>query len=374
MKKFLFSIAFLGFIAVSTTAQNSTDSNSTNPENKNSYEIENSEEGALSDFLSQILQEQHSQAVTHRSGLAVGFISTIHGSFDGVQVGFINTVTNDARGTQVGFINTVAGGFNGAQVSFINTAANDTRGTQVGFINTVRGGFSGAQVSFINTATNDTKGAQVGFINTVRGEVDGAQIGFINTATGEVDAQIGFINTARKLNGLQLGFINYADTVESGGVPIGFLSIVRRGGYKAIEYSASEFHLVNIGLKLGVERFYTTIFVAYNPFEESRSKSFATGVGFGTIVPINDSFFFNPEINYLSSISRNNRQLTSFVPYFGYKFSDCFSITVAPSLTWSQNHNGNVDLLEPMFHLANFEINDKNALVIGARLSARWRF
>ena len=417
MKKFLFTIAFLGLLAVNATAQNSN-------------ETENQETGGLSDFLSQVLQEQHAQTVSHRQGVAVGFISTVHGTFDGAQVSFINTITNDAKGAQVGFINTTRGSYNGGQVGFINsvtssvrgaqvgyvnTAAGDVNGAQVGFVNTAIGEVSGAQVGFVNTATKDVDGFQVGFVNTTIGEVSGAQVGFVNTATkdvdglqvgfvntavgdcnaqigfvnvatgdvngqvgfvnitaGEVDAQIGFVNTARKLNGLQLGFVNFADTIENG-VSIGFLSIVRQGGFRAVEVGISEFHLVNVGFKLGVERFYTTFSISYNPFEDYRSKSFATGFGFGTIVPINDSFFFNPEIIGSTSWSRNTRNLTSFVPHFGYNLGNHFSVTLAPSVTWSRSPR-NMDLLEPIFYVANFEIDDRNAIVVGARLNLRVRF
>jgi hypothetical protein len=355
MKKIVFIIAILGIIAVNVSAQNPTDSTN----------------NAVSDFLSQVIQEQNSNAY-NRSGWTVGFVNTMRDSFNGAQIGFLNTVTDNARGGQVGFVNTVAGSFNGGQVAFLNTATNDTKGAQVGFVNTVRGDFDGGQVGFINTATSDVDGAQVGFINTAAGGVDGAQIGFVNTTAGNADGtQIGFVNIARKLNGLQLGFVNFTDEAESG-VPIGFLSIVRRGGYRAVELSVSEFHLMNVGFKIGVERFYTTFSVGYNPFEEQNSNRFATGIGAGTIIPMGDSFFFNPEMTGSTSLGRNNRNSTSFVPYFGYNFSDRFSITVAPSVTWS-NSPRNTDLLEPIFSIANFEIDDRNEIVIGARISVRWR-
>ena len=387
MKKFLFTIAFLGLLTVNATAQNSN-------------ETENQETGGLSDFLSQVLQEQHAQTVSHRQGVAVGFISTVHGTFDGAQVSFINTITNDAKGAQVGFINTTRGSYNGGQVGFINSVTSSVRGAQVGYVNTAAGDVNGAQVGFVNTAIGEVSGAQVGFVNTATKDVDGLQVGFVNTAVGdcnaqigfvnvatgdvngqvgfvnitagEVDAQIGFVNTARKLNGLQLGFVNFADTIENG-VSIGFLSIVRQGGFRAVEVGISEFHLVNVGFKLGVERFYTTFSISYNPFEDYRSKSFATGFGFGTIVPINDSFFFNPEIIGSTSWSRNTRNLTSFVPHFGYNLGNHFSVTLAPSVTWSRSPR-NMDLLEPIFYVANFEIDDRNAIVVGARLNLRVRF
>lgn len=102
------------------------------------------------------------------------------------------------------------------------------------------------------------------------------------------------------------------------------------------------------------------------------SNRFAAGAGFGTIVPIDDSFFFNPEISGLSSLESNSRNLTSFVPYFGYNFSERFSITAAPSVTWS-NTPRDTDLLEPIFSISNFEIDGRDEIIVGARVSVRWR-
>ena len=61
MKKLLFSIAFLGLIAVNATAQHSAEAVSTNPENEIQVETENAEEGVLSDFLSQVMREHYAQ-------------------------------------------------------------------------------------------------------------------------------------------------------------------------------------------------------------------------------------------------------------------------------------------------------------------------
>ena len=52
MKRLLFSIAFLGFVAVSMAAQDS----------ENYLSSENPENGGLSDFLSQVIREQHAHA------------------------------------------------------------------------------------------------------------------------------------------------------------------------------------------------------------------------------------------------------------------------------------------------------------------------
>jgi len=305
----------------------------------------------------------------------IGFINTNVGEFSSGQIGFINSVSSNTVGAQVGFINTIRGNLVGAQVGFVNTVSANESGCQ---INTSAGNVLGLQLGFVNTAKKDVSGMQAGFVNTALNEVEGAQIGFVNTAVnGNYGPQIGFVNITRRLNGFQLGFVNIVDTLERG-VPIGFLSIVRNGGFRAVEVGVSEFHLVNAGFKIGVEQFYTTFIAAYNPFADTRSSQTAFGLGIGSIIPINDSFFFNPEIISLTTINknmRNSRRLTSFVPYFGYDINPQFSIVAAPTLTWSQREaNGQLDFLEPLFSLAHFELNCRHELVIGARVSARWRF
>ena len=272
------------------------------------------------------------------------FVNVVNEDFKFPLVGFVNIAKGDHKSPQIGFVNVNSGSFTGLQTGFINMVGDSLNGAQIGFVNTVIKGTNGAQISFVNNAINDVHGLQLGFVNI----------------------------SAKKLNGLQLGFVNYADTIVKG-IPIGFLSIVRHGGYKSIEYSFSEYYPVTIGFKTGVEKFYTTIFVAYNPFQKLEMNSFAMGLGLGTIVPIKKSFFFNPELSTLNTFGKNNNQLTSFIPFFGYNFNPHFGITAGPSVTWNKN-NDYSDLLKPFLKIANFEINDNNAITVGARVGVRYRF
>jgi hypothetical protein len=183
---------------------------------------------------------------------------------------------------------------------------------------------------------------------------------------------------------MQFGFINYADSVE-GGIPIGFISVVRNGGYRAVEYSLSEFYPVNLGFKIGIEKFYSTIYVGYNPFDGFKPESFATGWGMGSILRINDSFFFNPElIQYspvtdgLNYLSFSASSVLSLVPFFGYKLSDNFSVTVGPSISWVRDSNNEQYVpIKPFFKFAEyvFEGDDRNrSIVLGVRAAVRFSF
>jgi hypothetical protein len=309
------------------------------------------------------------------SGLQMGFVNTLGGSLTGAQLAYINTAVQQVNGIQIGFVNTASQEVNGAQYGFLNTSLKTIYGSQIGFLNTAKQEVQGAQVGFVNTAIQSVSGAQVGFVNTAFQSAREAQVGFVNTTMKESrGAQVGFVNFAnRKENGLQLGFINYTDTLEKG-IPIGFLSFVRRGGYMALEYSFSEFFPVTVGFKTGVEKFYTTLFIAYNPFSESTKNTYASGAGIGSIIPLKKSFFFNPELHTMNTIEKkNNRQLTIFVPYFGYHFSNHFSMTAGPSVVWSANFEDGV-FLKPVFNIANFEIDSKNSIFVGARVGIRYRF
>lgn len=273
------------------------------------------------------------------------------------------------------FVNIVSEPFRFPLIGLVNIAKGNNSFPQIGFINVNTNNFTGLQTGFVNTTSGDFSGAQIGFVNAVGGGFYGTQIGFINTAVKEGQGlQLGFVNTsAQKLNGVQIGFINYTDSIENG-IPIGFISIVRNGGYKAVEYSFSEFYPVNLGLKLGVERFYTSITVAYNPFEEIASEQFSVGFGTGSIIPISNSFFFNPELNSLFSFwGNNNQQLTSFIPYFGYNLSKFLIITLGPSVTWVRSGNDS-GIQKPLFSLYEYGIDQKNSIVVGARVGARLQF
>ena len=286
---------------------------------------------------------------------------------------FLNIVNENFRFPLVGFVNIARGNHNLPQFGFVNWNTGDFSTLQAGFVNTVGGDISGVQLGFVNTSIGDLNGWQIGYINTAQ-TLQGVQIGFVNsTRNGGQGFQLGFVNTSfERLQGVQLGFINFADSIEDG-IPIGVISIVRQGGYRAVEFSLTEFHLINIGLKLGVERFYSTLIVGYDPTGDFSQRSFAAGVGFGTIIHINNSFFINPQLNTLNTIGRNGSHLLSFVPNVGFNLSESISITLAPSLTWAYNFSSR-EVQQPAFSILRHNINSSNDIVIGARAGIRFRF
>jgi hypothetical protein len=217
-----------------------------------------------------------------------------------------------------------------------------------------------------NTSAGNMVGLQMGGINTSAGNTMGFQFGLVNT-------------TVKNLTGFQLGLINYADSVEAGtgdsaiisSIPIGLISIVRNGGYQAVEYSLSELYPVHVTIKLGVEKFYTSIIGAFNSIGGFDMDYFAAGLGMGSILPINSLFFFNPEVNFINTFTDNRQLYTSLLPFFGCRIGRHLSFTLGPSVTWAHDNDG--ALQKPFFKIYEYTINANNSIVIGARAGIQLR-
>jgi len=276
------------------------------------------------------------------------------------------------------FVNIISEPFRFPLIGLVNIANGNHDKVQLGLVNWNTGNFTGLQAGLANSAGGNISGVQLGLVNTSAGNINGWQSGLVNTvANGGQGFQFGLVNASmEKLKGVQLGLINYVESIEDG-VPIGLISIVKNGGYRAVEYSFSEFYPTTIGLKLGVEKFYSTIFCAYSPSSEFDSNDLAIGSGFGSIISISETFFFNPELNFMSStiwtiLNGNTQNFISFIPYFGYKINKNFCITLGPSLTWINGDNGS--LKKPLFKISHHKINENNSLITGVRASFRLAF
>lgn len=268
------------------------------------------------------------------------------------------------------FVNIVNEQFRFPLVGFVNIADGNHNSPQIGFINWNQSNFKTLQMGFVNTIGGDMGGLQMGFVNTIFGEnAEGLQMGFVNTSVNKFSgSQISFINVTKQLKGLQLGFINYADSVEEG-IPIGFLSIVRNGGYKAIELGVSEISPFNLSFKIGLEKFYTSFTVAYNPFKEGIREQIIWGAGLGTIIRIGETFLFNPEIIFYNSINGNFQNYISFVPHFGYRLMSNLSIVAGPSIVWTYSKNN--EMQEPFINILKYDINEGHKLFLGGRIGVR---
>jgi hypothetical protein len=298
------------------------------------------------------------------------FINSVPDNFYLPLIGFMNDARGNHYSAQIGFVNTTRRNFGGGQIGFINTVGGNVDGTQIGFINTTAGSFGGVQIGFINTVAKKTNAIQVAFINTAADTLTGAQIGFINTSTKKTNAaQIGFVNTAKTLKGAQVGFINLADSIECG-VPLGFISIVRKGGYHALELSLTEMHPINLSYKIGVSQLYTTFNFSYDP---ANAKNIAIGAGLGSILPLSKNFFFNPEYVSQTFFLNDFQQMNSFAAMVGYQFGQHLSLMAGPSVVL-QYESRNKPLTDPFFSFTKTPVYNNANLITGARLALRYNF
>ncbi|MCY7351974.1 MAG: hypothetical protein LH606_15130 [Cytophagaceae bacterium] len=198
-----------------------------------------------------------------------GLVNLVRGSVHGVQLGGLgNLVRGNVQGVHVaGFVNFTRKNLWAVQVAgFVNAVGGSMKGAQVaGFANINAGSNNGFQLAgFTNLNGRDNQGAQIsGFANGTLSNNTGLQLsGFANFARlNQHGWQIsGFANYARTVTGgHQIGLFNYADS--SATAPIGFLSFVRKNGYRRLEISGDEVLPANLTFRTGVRRFYN-IFTA----------------------------------------------------------------------------------------------------------------
>jgi len=250
------------------------------------------------------------------SGLQIaGLGNVVGGTTTGAQIsGIFNNNRQDVKGLQLtGISNVILDTMRGAQIAGISNILRGTmHGWQVaGISNFTTEAVDGVQISGISNYTKkdvdvlqvagvfnmgeNVNGFQVsGLINAARKNVGGWQIaglsnyaktvrlsqlaGLGNIAVERVKgAQISLLfNYSKYVDGGQFSFINIADSV--GGIPIGFISIVRKG-YHKIELSAEEVLYANLTYKMGVRRFYNIFTVGIQPGSEGPLWGFGYGIG-----------------------------------------------------------------------------------------------
>lgn len=246
---------------------------------------------------------------------AAGLGNVVGGTATGVQVGGIfNNNRKDVKGLQVagisnvlldtikgvqmaGISNILRGSMYGWQLAGIsNYTSEEVDGVQIsGIANYAQKDVDVLQVAGIFNIGENVNGFQVsGLINASRGNVGGWQIaglsnfsktvglsqlaGLGNIASSRVKgAQIAALfNYSKYVDGGQFAFINIADSV--GGIPIGFVSIVRKG-YHKIEISAEEVLYTNLTYKIGVRRFYNIFTAGIQPGSDGPVWGFGYGIG-----------------------------------------------------------------------------------------------
>jgi hypothetical protein len=199
---------------------------------------------------------------------AAGLFSIDGGNLNGFQAaGLHNHVLGNVHAFQVGGIsNYDNGNMHGMQVAGIYNHVRDTAG--------------GMQVAGIaNYAGKQFSGLQIAGIGNIAGQkLNGVQIA-------------GIFNYTKKLNGLQIGLVNIADS--SNGFSLGLINIVKHGYHQAA-LSANEVTNINIDIKTGNKKLYSILHVGYNISNDN--KVFSYGYGIGTVLQLNRTLSFQPEI------------------------------------------------------------------------------
>ena len=282
-----------------------------------------------------------------------GLFNIDRNNVNGIQIGGLgNIVGKDIRGIQVaGLFNVNGGSLDGLQVAGLSNLVMDTiRGVQLaGFINALRGTMYGPQISgFANFTSENVDGAQIsGFTNIALKDVRAGQVsGFANYAkdVGGVQAAgfanivsgtnngiqvAGFMNLAKELNGYQLSVFNFSDTVSSG-VPIGFLSFVRKG-YHTVEFSTDEFFRANMAFKTGVRKFYNILSAGMS------EDWFEAGYGIGSQLRFSEKWkmSFDLTSSYVLNRARPAENIYmhfKFSPKLDFKVFKHLTLTAGPSL------------------------------------------
>jgi hypothetical protein len=265
--------------------------------------------------------------------------------------GFANAVGGKVYGIQgAGFANVNGDETEAVQLAgFANTNLGNTRGVQVaGFANTNLGKMNGVQVagfSNVNATRLPSQGVQVaGFGNVQIGDYVGSQFaGAANIATEKITgSQISVLfNHGKEVRGTQIGLINYADTL--GGVPIGLISIVKKG-YHKIELSADEVFYTNLAFRTGVKKFYSQLMAGLKPtqsIEPTDTSVWTFGYGLGTSPRINrwlsiDIDLLSQHVNkgsFTDELSSLNKLYVGLDFQLAKKFSIATGITLNGYLT-----------------------------------------
>lgn len=281
------------------------------------------------------------------NGMQIGGILNITQQVRGIQIGGICNFNKDMKGIQVGGILNRNNKVDGIQVGGIMNASDDVKGLQVGGICNISDNMSGIQVGGISNISKDVRGLQVGGIYNKSENIEGLQVSFVNKAKNVKGVQTGFINKAKSLNGVQFGFINILDSLK-GGVPIGFINIVKSDFYFEIEALYVSTNSLKLNFRFGSSLFHTIIGGGVYFAELPQNLIGEFTFGFGNNAHLVQNLYWQSSITgslahggSVNSWSRKNTISTGLVYFIG----DRVGIKVMPNIFvindnyWDQNSN-----------------------------------
>ncbi len=315
---------------------------------------------------------------------SAGILNTVGRNTDGVQLaGIVNLVGGDVFKLQgAGIGNTVLGNVYGVQGAGIyNFTWKHTDGAQFAGIANYTRSFYGVQAAgIINTVLKKSEGVQVAGIINGADSLSGMQIaGITNVARYVKGVQLsGIINVAKRVDGSQIGLINVADTVS--GVPVGFLSFVRKG-YHKIELSTDENLLNTFSFRTGVNRFHN-IFTASTQFTPT-NRIWSAGYGIGTTFKLSNRLNFDidatgQQLQVAGNNSFDYNLLGKFYLGVEWQFAPKVSLAAGPTLNWlnSDIDGDDFQLIEEQLTVPSFYRHEGNSFVnqlwVGGKVAIRF--
>jgi len=314
------------------------------------------------------------------SNFSLNIIGGHLGRLHGVEFGGVfNTESGDAVGYQAaGAANIVGENFTGVQqAGAANIVGGEFAGLQqAGAVNIVGGEFAGVQqagaanvlggdggvlqmAGAVNFAGQDFAGVQMsGAVNIAAEYLGGLQLSTVNVAEEFRGAQIGVVNIAGTGRGLQLGVVNIAEEMD---VPIGLISIVENGQFH-VSVWASEFSLVNVGIKTGSKTIYNVFMLGCQPGGDSTRLLAGLGIGghisldrfFVDIDALGHSVYPAPEWPREWFEGGGSDLLSSLRVTGGWQLTDMLALTAGPTLSvWvsSREDGSAIPLYDfPMYH------------------------
>lgn len=294
-------------------------------------------------------------------GVQISGVSNLHkGSMKGWQIsGVNNVVTQNVDGLQLAGVSNISmGNVQLAQIAGVVNHGKNVEGAQIaGVVNHASKDIGGFQLAGVANKGNNVNAAQIaGVANIALDTVSGVQLS-------------GVFNYTKYTKSTQLGLINYADSTE--GVPIGFLSIVRKG-FHTVELSTNEITYINLAFKTGVKKFYNIFSGGYGDWYGGTRWSL--GYGLGTEKSLGKNTFINLEYksNWVSESKQLQEDLSllnRFDISFGYKKPNQFGFTIGPSINFWSSEWTDPETGEFLTKLAPYTIAEEK---IGTTLHQMW--
>lgn len=287
--------------------------------------------------------------------------------------GITNINFGEARGVQAaGIVNLNLKSADGVLAAGVaNIVLKSSKGVQVaGLTNIQLDGYHGTQVAgVVNVNKLYIKGSQLaGIANVATDYVGGSQIS-------------GLFNYARNVKGFQFGLVNVADSLS--GVPIGLISVVKKG-YHKLEISADEIFYTNLAFRTGVRKFYNILHVGFKPSSLLLAETvWSFGYGVGTARKVTPWLDLNLDLSadhvnkdgFTNSLSLRNKAYVGFDARLARQFSIAIGVTLngyVTSKSFTQYPQLFTDFHPSIFSDKNLGDNNNLKMWWGARVGLRF--